>query len=538
MSLPSNLNPDKASPPWLNKGDNSWQLTAATLVGLQSVLGLVILYGSIVKKKWAVNLAFMALYAFAAVLVCWVAWGYRMAFGDKFIHFLEMPNISLDAQYLIDIWCLEGWLSKKGIIDYSRGYVIHLSSGVASFTAAYWVMTRILYYTINVVLFFIRKKVNVGPRTTKDKERFPPNNILLMLAGEGLIWMGWIGFNGGDPYTVSTDSSLAVLNTHVCTTTSLLTWLMLDIIFFGKPSVIGVTQGMITGLVCITPAAGVVQGWAAILMGMMSGYSPWYTMMVLHKKIGLLKQVVDTMAVFHMYAVAGSLGGILTGLFAVPKLNRLFYMVDNWQHYIGFFYRLHTGHTTAGFKQLGIQLRGIVFVVLLNIFTTNVICLLISLIIPLRLAEDELQTGDDAIHGEEAYGLWGDGEKYESKLNSIYEEFPPPSKGGEETSKSITAFEETSEEEKSRFGAGQARVVMKSETASSADEQQLSDSTTDTRGKHRILAELKRVEQESKFFEVSFFFFFFMFLFLLSFCNDPKSVRTGKVCHRASVLVK
>ena len=102
MSLPQNLQPDEASPEWLNKGDNAWQLTAATLVGLQSVPGLVILYGSIVKKKWAVNSAFMALYAFAAVLVCWVGWGYRMFFGDKFIPFLGMPNVSLDAHYLIE----------------------------------------------------------------------------------------------------------------------------------------------------------------------------------------------------------------------------------------------------------------------------------------------------------------------------------------------------------------------------------------------------------------------------------------------------
>lgn len=99
--------------------------------------------------------------------------------------------------------------------------------------------------------------VQVGPRATNDRERFPPNNILLMLAGAGLLWMGWTGFNGGDPYMVSTDASLAVLNTHVCTATSLLTWLVLDIVFFGKPSVIGATQGMITGLVCITPAAGI-----------------------------------------------------------------------------------------------------------------------------------------------------------------------------------------------------------------------------------------------------------------------------------------
>ncbi|KAJ9188072.1 hypothetical protein P3X46_003467 [Hevea brasiliensis] len=466
-NLPSGLMPDPASPDWLSKADNAWQLTAATLVGLQSVPGLVILYGSIVKKKWAVNSAFMALYAFAAVLVCWVGWGYRMSFGDKFIPFLGKPDVALDQKYLLgqpfvgkfpnatmiyfqfvfaaitliliagallgrmnfhawmlfvplwltfsytftaySIWCPTGWLAKMGIIDYSGGYVIHLASGAAGFTAAFW----------------------VGPRANKDRERFPPNNILLMLAGAGLLWMGWTGFNGGDPYSVSVDASLAVLNTHVCTATSLLTWLFLDIIFFGKPSVIGATQGMITGLVCITPAAGVVQGWAAILMGLMSGSIPWYSMMVLHKKIWLLKQVDDTMAVFHTHAVAGSLGGILTGFFAEPKLNRLFYLVDTWQHYIGLAYGLQTGRTTAGFKQMGIQLLGIIFVILLNIFTTSVICFLIKFVVPLRLADDELQTGDDAIHGEEAYALWGDGEKYESKHNSIYEEFPQVApKGG------------------------------------------------------------------------------------------------------------
>lgn len=91
--------------------------------------------------------------------------------------------------------------------------------------------------------------MQVGPRAVKDRERFPPNNILLM---------AYHGFNGGDPYAASIDASLAVLNTHVCTAMSLLTWLFLDILFFGKPSVIGATQGMITGLVCITPAAGTI----------------------------------------------------------------------------------------------------------------------------------------------------------------------------------------------------------------------------------------------------------------------------------------
>lgn len=97
----------------------------------------------------------------------------------------------------------------------------------------------------------------VGPRSKNDRERFPPNNVLLMLAGAGLLWMGWAGFNGGDPYSANIDSSMAVLNTNICAATSLLVWTWLDVIFFNKPSVIGAVQGMITGLVCITPGAGV-----------------------------------------------------------------------------------------------------------------------------------------------------------------------------------------------------------------------------------------------------------------------------------------
>lgn len=99
--------------------------------------------------------------------------------------------------------------------------------------------------------------MQVGPRSKIDRESFPPNNVLLMLAGAGLLWMGWAGFNGGDPYAANIDSSMAVLNTNICAATSLLVWTWLDVIFFEKPSVIGAVQGMITGLVCITPGAGI-----------------------------------------------------------------------------------------------------------------------------------------------------------------------------------------------------------------------------------------------------------------------------------------
>ncbi|KAI3706817.1 hypothetical protein L6452_24800 [Arctium lappa] len=468
FAFPLNLLPDEASPEWMNKADNAWQLVAATLVGLQSVPGLIILYGGAVKKKWAVNSAFMALYAFAMVLVCWVCWGYRLSFGDELIPIWGKPNAAVEQKYLLEqaflgmfpnatmvffqfvfaaitliliagavlgrmnfyawmlfvplwltfsytigaftIWSTKGWLSKMGIIDYSGGYVIHLSSGVAGYTTAYW----------------------VGPRLQIDRERFPPNNIILMLAGAGLLWMGWTGFNGGDPYVASADASLAVLNTHVCAATSLLTWLILDVIFFKKASIIGAVQGMITGLVCITPAAGVVQGYAAIAMGICSGSIPWFTMMVVHKKFEILQKVDDTMAVLHTHAIAGILGGILTGLFSEPHLCKLFY--GSTSKYMGLFHGLHLGTSESihwGFRQMGIQLLGILFVVVLNIIMTSLVCLFVQIIVPLRMSDEQLEVGDEAVHGEEAYAIWGEGDRLENqKYSSYYNDIESPSKTG------------------------------------------------------------------------------------------------------------
>ncbi|XP_041028899.1 ammonium transporter 2-like [Juglans microcarpa x Juglans regia] len=444
-----------AVPPWLNKGDNAWQMTASTLVGIQSMPGLVILYASIVKKKWAVNSAFMALYAFAAVLICWVLVCYRMAFGDELLPFWGKGAPALGQKFLVDrakvpesnhttddgsyetiepfypmatlvyfqftfaaitmillagsvlgrmnikawmafvpLWLVfsytvgafslwgGGFLYHWGVIDYSGGYVIHLSSGIAGFTAAYW----------------------VGPRLKSDKERFPPNNVLLMLAGAGLLWMGWSGFNGGAPYAANIDASIAVLNTNICAATSLLVWTSLDVVFFGKPSVIGAVQGMMTGLVCITPGAGLVQSWAAIVMGMLSGSIPWVSMMVLHKKSTLLQKVDDTLGVFHTHAVAGLLGGLLTGLFAEPVLCALILPVSNTR---GAFYGGNGG------KQFFKQLVAAMFVAGWNLVSTTLILLGIRLFIPLRMPDEDLAIGDDAVHGEEAYALWGDGEKYD-----------------------------------------------------------------------------------------------------------------------------
>ncbi|XVF62250.1 hypothetical protein PTKIN_Ptkin08bG0202100 [Pterospermum kingtungense] len=445
LSLPEGLAPNEASPEWLSKGDNAWQLTATTFVGMQSVPGLVILYGSMVKKKWAVNSAFMALYAFAVALLCWVLWAHQMAFGVYHNPLVGKPIISLREGFLlrqmdgdppprlpmadnvlfqfafaaITVILLAGsllgrmnfyawmifvplWLTfsytvgaftiwgeglfEHKIIDYAGGYVIHLSSGVAGFTAAYW----------------------VGPRHSHDRQHFPPNNIIQILGGAGFLWLGWTGFNGGAPFAAGLVTSLAVINTHICTATSLLVWLALDMVVYKKSSVIGAVQGMITGLVCITPGAGLVDPWAAVLMGMMSGSIPWYTMMVLHRKSAFFQSVDDTLGVFHTHAVAGLLGGLLSGLFARTNLLRMMYGSSSTYgpgllHSGGEFHR--------GLKQMGYQLLGAIFITAWNAAVTSIICLVISRIVNLRMDEEDLEVGDDAVHGEEAYALWGDGER-------------------------------------------------------------------------------------------------------------------------------
>lgn len=174
--------------------------------------------------------------------------------------------------------------------------------------------------------------LQVGPRRKADREEDVgpgSSNLLLMVAGAGVLWMGWTGFNGGDPFSANTDSSVAVLNTHISATTSILAWVCCDVAAAGKPSVVGAVKDMVTGLVYITPAAGLVQGWAAMAMGVASGTVPWYTMNMCRRRRLLSQQeeegeVDDTPGILHTHAVSGLLGGVLTAVFAHPALCNLF----------------------------------------------------------------------------------------------------------------------------------------------------------------------------------------------------------------------
>jgi len=152
-------------------------------------------------------------------------------------------------------------------------------------------------------------------------------------------------------------------------------------------------------------SAGFVPGWAALVMGILAGTIPWATMMWLHKRWWVLQKVDDTLGVFHTHAVAGLLGGICVGLFAEPKLCT--YMGLAVTNSNGLFYG------GEGAMQLVKQIVGAAFVIGWNLVITSLIMFAIQLVIPLRMSEEHLKIGDDAEHGEEAYALWGDGERFD-----------------------------------------------------------------------------------------------------------------------------
>jgi Amt family ammonium transporter len=440
------------SPSWLDTGDNAWQLAAGTFVALQSIPGLTVLYGGIVKKKWAINSAFMAMYAFASVLIVWILFDYKMAFGDQWLAFkdqgfLGMPGLATSAAYTLGqatipaaaagmppmafpmatliyfqfvfaaitviilagsvlgrmsfsawmifcpVWMTlvytvgafsiwgGGWLAGLGVADFSGGYVIHLAAASSGFVAA----------------------AMVGPRIQADRDNFPPNSLLITLVGAGILWLGWNGFNGGDPYFANADAGAAVLNTNTATAVALMVWTLLDKMAYGKPSVLGAVNGMIAGLVAITPAAGYVDGMGAIIIGVCAGIIPWLSMNKF-QKLPFMAKVDDVLSVFSTHGVAALTGGLLTGVLANPDM--LMYIgTDKDAPGVSI-----TGLLYGNPSQLLLQAEGAAFIIVYNVIATFIILKVISFIVPLRMDDATLKVGDDAVHGETAYAIGTEGE--------------------------------------------------------------------------------------------------------------------------------
>jgi len=192
-----------------------------------------------------------------------------------------------------------------------------------------------------------------------------------------------------------------VLDTHVATATSLLTWTFLDIIAYGRPSILGVVNGMICGLVAITPAAGYVNGIGAIILGAASSALPWVTWNWLGKT-ALMRKVDDTMGVIHTHGVAALVGGLGVGILADPKMIEYFGTNGDSNFSV-------TGAWYGNPHQFVLQCIGAGFIIAVNVVGTFILLKLISIFVPLRMDAEALVVGDDAIHAEEAYAIASEG---------------------------------------------------------------------------------------------------------------------------------
>jgi ammonium transporter, Amt family len=428
---------------WLSSGDNAWQMTAATLVGLMSIPALAVLYGGIVQRKWAINTMMMVFSAFCLTLIVWVLWAFKMGFGTPWIStFVGRPDTVVGAggeqaqanipllnglmpkfrfpegslvyfqfvfaaitpillvgsvigrikfkvwlifvplwitfAYAVNAFLLWGggfWAS-HGALDFSGGYVIHLAAGVSGFVAA----------------------AVVGPRLQRDRDKAVPNNLLFVAVGAGILWLGWNGFNGGDPYFAGADATAAVVNTNLATAVAMMTWIVMDMAFSKekKPTFLGGVNGMICGLVGITPAAGYVNGVGAIIIGLVTSALVWALFGYLPRKVWPFNKVDDALGVVYTHGFAGLAGGLLVGLLADPKM--IVYLGIGKSPAVttaGLFY----GHP----KQLAIQAGAALTVIVWDGLVTFLILRGIGLFMKLREDDAVLIAGDVMIHGEVAY---------------------------------------------------------------------------------------------------------------------------------------
>jgi len=471
-------------PSWLNTGDNTWQIVAATFVGLMSLPALAVLYASIVQKKWAVNVLAMMFAGFSLVLVAWVLWSYKMGFGATSLgngvhngvqtqlsgvggvkHFFDnfvgkpgtitsandemaqavsaantaipfhFPTTSLAyfqfvfaaitpllflgsvlGRIKFSAWCLlvplwstfvyaidafllwgGGYFAQEGSLDFSGGYVIHMSAGVSGFVAA-WVL---------------------GPRLARDRQHALPNNLVMAAVGAGILWLGWNGFNGGDPYYAGVDAAAAVINTNLATATGVLVWMAMDAWFSKakKPTFLGGVNGMICGLVGITPCAGWVNGKGAIAVGVIATALVWVAWNYL-SKVRPFSKVDDALGVVYTHGMAGFVGGMLLGFLGDPNmieygcgnLTASGQVVNTTQQTY-----LQATHSCTPFSVGGLiyshswhqvweQFRAAVWVIVWSALVTFILMKLIGVVLRgLRYKDEVLESGDLAIHDEEAF---------------------------------------------------------------------------------------------------------------------------------------
>lgn len=313
-----------------------------------------------------VDVAFQCAFAMITTAIITGSLAGRMKFGAVCL-FVTIWVVVVYAPLAHMVWGGEGSLigDMIGALDFAGGDVVHISSGLTG-----------------LILCLI-----LGKRREFGMMSYRPHNVPFVALGAALLWFGWFGFNAGSQFTPDGVAALAMVNTVTASAAAMLSWLIIDRIKAGKPTLVGAATGLVAGLVVITPAAGFVEPWAALIMGLIVSPICYFAISFLKKKIGY----DDALDAFGCHAVGGITGGILTGIFCVPELS--------WTEFGGLIY-------TGDFTLLGAQVAGILITIAFVAVADVIIGLIVKAIFKgkLRVSEQDEAIGlDVAAHGESAY---------------------------------------------------------------------------------------------------------------------------------------
>ncbi|MDO5547375.1 MAG: ammonium transporter [Eubacteriales bacterium] len=405
----------------MDSGSTAFIILCAALVFLMTP-ALAFFYGGLVRRKNVVNTMMSSIFIMGLASVLWVAIGYSLAFGGNthgvigtlqnvflngvgwepgpyadgipaqvFALFQMMfalitpalitgsvvGRMNFKALFLFIllwsfvvyypmahmVWGAGGFLAEIGSVDFAGGNVVHISSGVSG-----------------LVLSLI-----LGKRHGSEQGNFLPHNIPFVILGASLLWFGWFGFNAGSALAADGLAAHAFLTTNTSAAMGMLSWMLIDLVHDGRPTVVGACTGMVLGLVAITPGAGFVPLWASFIIGALVSPICYFAVSVIKAKIGY----DDALDAFGCHGVGGIWGGIATGLFGQSSINS----VARWDGLLFGDYHLFVA-----------QVLSIVITIAVAVIGTIVCAYLVKLIVPLRVTSMEERIGmDETAHGERAY---------------------------------------------------------------------------------------------------------------------------------------
>lgn len=313
-----------------------------------------------------INVAFQMAFAMITAAIITGSTAGRVKFGG-IVAFLVIWALVVYAPLAHMVWGGEGSLigDKIGALDFAGGDVVHISSGLTGL---------ILCLTL-------------GGRRGFGIKSYRPHNVPFVALGAAMLWFGWFGFNGGSEFAADGVAALAILNTVVASAAGLASWLVVERVSTGKPTLVGACTGLVAGLVVVTPGAGFVEPWAAVVMGLLVSPVCYYAISHLKARFGY----DDALDAFGCHGVGGILGGVLTGVFCVPELS--------WTEQGGL---LYTGDPSL----LVSQVLGIVVTLAIVAVLDLVIVSVVRLVFGGSLRVDEASEAlglDVALHGESAY---------------------------------------------------------------------------------------------------------------------------------------